>query len=100
MIAFTRSLRSDTDFFLLDRCMSGPTLSHAVLCTPDIKSAKHVLKRLLKKQGCPLRRPISNMLGPMPPRTVMSCRQSNTAPIKVSTTAWRILIYPYADDSG
>jgi putative transposase len=71
----------------------GYILDEIVQTQRDTEAAKHLLMRLLEKQGCPPRRP-------MPPPAARSCRRSSIARTRPSTTGPRIRICPCDGESG
>ena len=78
----------------------GYVLDEIVQSRRDTQAAKRVLKRLLKKQGCPPRRMITDKLGSTPLPGARSCRGPTTGHIKGSTIKQRTRICPCDGESG
>ncbi|GEO15347.1 hypothetical protein MAE02_30430 [Microvirga aerophila] len=78
----------------------GYVLDEIVQTRRDTKAAKRLLKRLLRKQGCPPRRMITDKLGSYAAAQRQMMLTSNTAHTRGSTIERRIHICRSGDASG
>ena len=78
----------------------GYVLDEIVQTRRDTKAAKRLLIRLLKKQGLPPKRIITDKLRSYGAAKRKSCQLSNIDLIKVSTIGRRILIYRCENENG